>query len=176
MRHGESEWSLSGQQTRTTDLPLALPENNRRETLAGSYYKGRRFGFVLTNPLLRARETCRLAGDGDNAVVDPNLPIPTCRYGTTENVKEGLPVRFKRNDRAGRGATDCPGESIQQVATRAEGVIDRVLAGSGDALLFAHGHILRIVAGRWLGLPPQDGRLFALATAALTTLGYEHET
>jgi len=68
------------------------------------------------------------------------------------------------------------GESIQQVATRGQAVIHRVLAGSGDALLFAHGHILRIVACRWLGLPPQDGRLFALGTAGLTTLGYEHET
>jgi broad specificity phosphatase PhoE len=135
--------------------------------------KGSALWVCVDNPLLSDRETCRLAGYGDNAVVDPNLQ--EWDYGeyegrTTAGIQEQRPGWSLRSDGVPGG------ESVQQVTTRAEAVIDRVLAGSGDALLFAHGHILRIVACRWLGLPPQDGRLFALATAALTTLGYEHET
>jgi probable phosphoglycerate mutase len=172
VRHGETEWSLSGQHTGRTDLPLT-PVGEQQARDIGRLLRGQRFGVVLTSSLLRARETCRLAGYGDNAVVDPNPQ--EWDYGdyegrTTAEIQEQRPAWSLWSDGVPGG------ESIQQVATRGQAVIHRVLAGSGDALLFAHGHILRIVACRWLGLPPQDGRLFALATAALTTLGYEHET
>jgi broad specificity phosphatase PhoE len=172
VRHGETEWSLSGQHTGRTDLTLT-PVGEQQARDMGRPLRGQRFGVVLTSPLLRARETCRLAGYGDNAVVDSNLQ--EWDYGeyegrTTAEIQEQQPGWSLWCDGVPGG------ESIQQVATRGQAVIDRVLAGSGDALLFAHGHILRILASRWLGLPPQDGRLFALATAALTTLGYEHET
>jgi probable phosphoglycerate mutase len=172
VRHGETEWSLTGQHTGKTDLPLT-PKGEREAREIGDFLKGRRFGLVLTSPLLRARETCRLAGYGENAVVDPNLE--EWDYGdyegkTTTEIQEQRPGWFLWSDGVPGG------ESIQQVATRAQAVLDRVLASSGDVLLFAHGHILRILACGWLGLPPQDGRLFALATAALTTLGHERET
>jgi probable phosphoglycerate mutase len=172
VRHGETEWSLSGQHTGRTDLPLtAMGERQAREI--GKFLNGRRFGIVLTSPLLRARETCRLAGYGKNALVDVNLQ--EWDYGdyegkTTAEIQEQCPSWSLWRDGVLRG------ENIEQVATRAQAVIDRVLAGSGDALLFAHGHILRILSCCWLGLPPQDGRLFSLGTASLTTLGHEHET
>ena len=172
VRHGETEWSLSGQHTGRTDLPLT-PVGEQQARDIGRLLSKQRIGVVLTSPLLRARETCRLAGYGDNAVVDPNLQ--EWDYGdyegrTTAEIQEQRPGWSLWSD-------EVPGgESIRRVANRGQAVIDRVLAGSGDALLFAHGHILRILACRWLGLPPQDGRLFALTTAALTTLGYEHET
>jgi broad specificity phosphatase PhoE len=172
VRHGETEWSLSGQHTGRTDLPLT-PVGEQQAREIGKLLRGQRFGVVLTSPLLRARETCRLAGYGDVAVVDPNLQ--EWDYGEYEG-KTTAEIQEKRPGWSLWSDGVPGGESIQQVATRGHAVIDRVLAGPGDALLFAHGHILRIVACRWLGLPPQDGRLFALATAALTTLGYEHET
>jgi len=171
VRHGETEWSLSGQHTRRTDLPLT-PVGEQQARDIGKLLRGQRFGVVLTSPLLRARETCRLAGYGDNAVVDPNLQewdYVAYEGRTTADIQEQRPGWSLWSDGVPSG------ESIQQVATRGQAEIDRVLAGSGDVLLFAHGHILRIVACRWLGLPPKDGRLFALSTAALTTLGYEHE-
>ena len=102
VRHGETEWSLSGQHTGRTDLPLT-PIGEQQARDIGRLLRGQRFGVVLTSPLLRARETCRLAGYGDNAVVDPNL-----QEWTTEIMKGGLPLRFKSNGRPGRyGATEC---------------------------------------------------------------------
>lgn len=172
VRHGETEWSLSGQHTGRTDLPLT-PVGKQQARDIGRLLRGQRFGVVLTSSLLRARESCRLAGYGDNAVVDSNLQ--EWDYGEYE----GRTTAGIQQQRPGWSlwSNGVPGgENIQQVATRGQAVIDRVLAGSGDALLFAHGPILRILACRWLGLPPQDGRLFVLATAALTALGYENET
>ena len=172
VRHGETEWSLSGQHTGRTDLPLtSVGEEQARKI--GQFLKGRRFGIVLTSPFLRARETCRLAGYSDNAVVDPNLR--EWDYGeyegkTTAEIQKQRPGWSLWRDGVPRG------EGIEQVATRAQAVIDRVLGASGDALLFAHGHILRILTCCWLGLPPQDGSLFMLGTASVTTLGHEHET
>jgi broad specificity phosphatase PhoE len=172
IRHGETEWSRSGQHTSRTDLPLTLAgEEQAREI--GNFLKGRRFGTVLASPLLRARETCRLAGYSDSAVIDPNLR--EWDYGqyegkTTAEIQKLSPEWSLWKDGV------VGGENIEQVAARAQAVIDRAVAGSGDALLFAHGHILRVLSSCWLGLPPQDGRLFALATATVTTLGYEHES
>lgn len=173
VRHGETEWSHSGQHTGRTDLPLtAAGEQQAREL--GKLLGSRRFGVALTSPLLRARETCRLAGYGDVAVGDPNLL--EWDYGdyegkTTAEIQKERPGWNLWKDGVPRG------ERIEQVAARAQAVIDRIVgAGTGDALLFAHGHILRILMSCWLGLPPQGGRLFALGTATLSTLGYEHDT
>jgi broad specificity phosphatase PhoE len=171
VRHGETEWSLSGQHTGRTELPLTRTgEQQAREI--GKLLRGQRFAIVLTSPLLRATETCRLAGYGDNAIVDENLQ--EWDYGeyegrTTPEIHEHRPGWSLWRDGVPGG------ESIEQVATRAQAVIDRALANSGDALLFAHGHLLRILACCWLGLPPEDGRLFSLGTAKVTTLGYEHQ-
>ena len=171
VRHGETEWSLSGQHTGRTELPLTRTGEQQAREIK-KFLRGRRFGIVLTSPLLRATETCRLAGYGDNAIVDENLQ--EWDYGeyegrTTREIQEHRPGWSLWRDGVPGG------ESIEQVATRAQAVIDRALANSGDALLFAHGHILRILACRWLGLPLKDARLFALCTAKVTTLGYEHE-
>ena len=171
VRHGETEWSRSGQHTGKTDLPLT-PAGEQQARDIGKFLRARSFAMVLTSPLQRARETCHLAGYGEVAVVDANLQ--EWDYGEYE----GRTTAAIREERPGwslwrEGVHG--GETIEQVAARAQAVIDRVLAGSGDALLFAHGHVLRILSCCWLGLPPQDGRLFALGTASVSTLGYEHE-
>src|SRR6185436_1094363 len=171
-RHGETEWSISGQHTGRTDIPLTHKgEQNAREI--GRFLKDHSFAVVLTSPLLRARETCRLAGFGEIAKQDPNLQ--EWDYGeyegrTTNEIRKVRPGWSLWNDGVPGG------ENIEQVAARAQAVIDEVVASPGDVLLFAHGHILRILTCCWLGLPPEDGRLFALLTGAVSTLGYEHET
>ena len=172
VRHGETEWSLSGRHTGKTDLPLSrVGEQQARDV--GKLLNGQPFPTVLTSPLLRALETCRLSGYEDNAVVEPNLE--EWDYGEYEG-RTTTEIQAKRPGWSLWLDGVPGGESIEQVSMRAQSVTDRALAGSGDALLFAHGHILRILACHWLGLPPQDGRLFALATAAVTTLGCERET
>jgi len=172
VRHGETEWSASGQHTGRTDLPLTAVGRRRAADIAG-LLQGRRFDVVLTSPLRRAVETCRLAGFGDAALLEPNLQ--EWNYGTYE----GRTTAQIHAERPGwslwrDGVPD--GESIAQVAARAQAVIDRALATPGEVLLFAHGHILRILAACWLTLPPEAGRLFALDTAAVSRLGHEHET
>jgi len=172
VRHGETEWSASGRHTGRTDLPLT-PKGEDQAREVGRFLQGRHFDLVLTSPLQRARETCRLAGYGDRALVDSNLH--EWDYGqyegrTTADIQKERPRWSLWKDGV------VGGESIAQVAARAQKVIDRVLGSSGDVLLFAHGHILRILSCCWLGLPPEDGRLFTLSTATVSTLGYEHET
>lgn len=172
VRHGETQWSTSGKHTGSTDLPLTpVGEQHAREI--GRFLTGRRFALVLTSPLHRARQTCRLAGYGDNASIESNLR--EWDYGEYE----GQTTSEIRSERPGWSLwrDGVPGgESIGQVAARAQTAINRALASPGDALLFAHGHILRILSCCWLGLPPEAGRLFALGTASVCTLGYEHET
>ena len=171
VRHGETEWSHSGQHTGRTDLPLTQIGEEQARAI-GKLLRGQTFGVVLTSPLLRARETCRLAGYGDNAAVDSNLR--EWDYGDYEG-KTTAEIQ-KQHPRWSLWRDGVPGgEQIEQVAARAQAVIDRVSASS-DALLFAHGHMLRILLCCWVGLPPENGRLFALGTATLTTLGYEHDT
>ncbi|HTV59764.1 MAG TPA: histidine phosphatase family protein [Verrucomicrobiae bacterium] len=172
VRHGETAWSASGQHTGRTDLPLT-PEGEKRAAEIGRYLQGRTFALVLTSPMQRARETCRIAGLGNVATVDPNLR--EWDYGDYE----GLTTAQIQSERPGWSLWKdgvVGGESIEQVAARARAVIERSLASSGDAILFAHGHILRILTACWLGLPPDAARLFALGTASVSTLGYEHET
>ena len=172
VRHGETEWSLSGAHTGRTDLPLTDAGRKRAMALADCL-AGRRFALVLTSPLQRALETCRLAGYGDAAQREPNLR--EWDYGdyegrTTAEIRKNAPDWSLWVDGVPNG------ESIGQVAARAQAVIDRALQASGDVALFAHGHILRILTACWLSLPAADGRLFALGTGSLSTLGYERET
>ncbi|HUI55046.1 MAG TPA: histidine phosphatase family protein [Bryobacteraceae bacterium] len=172
IRHGETEWSRSGAHTGRTDLPLT-PGGRENAAAIGRWLAGRPFALVLTSPLERAKETCRLAGYSGAAQIDPNLA--EWNYGDYE----GRTTTDIQKDRAGWSLWNdgVPnGESIGDVAARADAVVGRALAADGAAALFAHGHILRILTARWLGLPPVCGKLFALGTASISTLGYEHQT
>jgi len=172
IRHGETEWSLSGAHTGRTDIPLT--ENGRRQAEAlGRALAGKAFSLVLTSPLARARDTCALAGLGAEAEIDPDLR--EWDYGdyegrTTQEIRERDPHWKLWSDGVPGG------ETIAQVAARADAAIARASAASGDAALFAHGHLLRVLTARWLGLEPPAGRLFALGTASISTLGYERDT
>ncbi len=174
VRHGETEWSRSGAHTSRTDIPLTDSGRAQAEAI-GRRLAGRRFGLVLTSPLARAQETCRLAGYGACAQVDGNLR--EWDYGayegrTTAEIRQERPAWCLWRD----GVPD--GETLAQVAERAERAIARVepLLARGDVLLFAHGHLLRILAARWAKLEPEVGARLALGTAAVSSLGYERET
>jgi len=172
LRHGETEWSRSGAHTGKTDIPLT-PAGRENAVAMGRRLAGRRFTLVLTSPLERARETCRLAGYGAEARTDPNLV--EWDYGDYE----GRTTAEIQQEAPGWSLWDggVPhGETAAQVGARAELVIQRALEAGGDVALFAHGHILRILAARWLGLDADAGRFFALDTASMSTLGYEHST
>ena len=172
VRHGETEWSRAGKHTGRTDVPLT--EAGRRQAQAvGIELQKRRFAAVWTSPLSRAADTCRLAGFGDVAVERDELM--EWDYGEYE----GRTTAEIRGERPGwtLWRDGVPGgETIDEVAAR----VDRLLADAesvpGDVLLFAHGHVLRVLAARWLGLEPAAGRLFALDPATLSVLGYERET
>jgi broad specificity phosphatase PhoE len=170
-RHGETEWSLSGRHTGRTDIPLT-EAGKRQAGLLRPRLEGQRFAAVYTSPLARAYETCRLAGLDDGAQVRDELL--EWDYGEYEGITT-QEIRARRPDwqlwRDG-----CPGgEDARQVGIRADRLIGELRGLGGDAALFAHGHVLRVIAARWLGLPPQDGRLFALSTASISVLGYEHD-
>jgi len=172
IRHGETEWSRSGAHTGLTDLPLT-DAGRENATAVGRWLGGRKFSLVLTSPLSRAQDTCRLAGYGDSAQVDRNL----CEwdYGdyegrTTADIRKDAPDWSLWRD------GPLHGETVAQVGARAEAVLARVQPSEGDVALFANGHILRILTACWLGLPPDCGRLFALATGSVSVLGYERET
>jgi len=177
VRHGETEWSRSGAHTGRTDIPLTAAGRESAAAL-GRYLAGRQFSLVLTSPLERARETCRLAGFGDAARIEPDLR--EWDYGEFEGrTTPGIQKEFPGWSLWVSGVRN--GETIDQVAARADAVIARSLAveandAEADVALFAHGHILRILAARWLGLAADAGRLFALGTATLSSLGYERET
>jgi probable phosphoglycerate mutase len=191
IRHGETEWSLSGAHTSTTDIPLT--EHGRQRALElKEYLHGKKFAAVFVSPMQRARETCRLAGYGDVAQVEPGLV--EWNYGDAE----GKTTAQMRELRPGWSVWTSPivgGESVEQVGERADGVIARAVAAiqptshssqaqdrdvghpeSKAVALFAHAHILRILAARWLGLPAVDGRMLALGTGSLSVLGHERET
>ena len=172
IRHGETEWSLSGAHTGRTDLPLTEHGRQEAEPIRRQL-GGRAFSLVLTSPLERARETCRLAGYGDRAQTEPNLR--EWNYGDYEG-KSTAQIRQERPNWSLWKDGVPHGEAIEQVASRADAVISRAVAAGGDVALFAHGHILRILAARWLGQDPRAGRLYALGTASVSTLGYEHES
>jgi len=168
IRHGETEWSLSGQHTGITDIPLT--ENGRKVArLLEPVLRKQTFALVLTSPLGRARQTCELAGLGERAEIDRNLM--EWNYGEYE----GLTPRQIHAQRPGWVIFNdgCPGgESAKQVGVRVDRVIARVRAVQGHIALFAHGHIFRVFAARWLGLPATAGSHFLLSTATLNILSY----
>lgn len=171
VRHGETEWSLSGQHTGRTDVPLT-PGGRRQAEALGRHLARRSFALVLTSPLGRARETCRLAGYETGAEITDDLR--EWDYG----VYEGRTTAAIRAVEPGWSIWSHPvpeGESVDQVGARARCVIDRALGAGGDVALFSHGHLLRILGAGWIGRPPADGRLFALATASVSMLGWERE-
>jgi broad specificity phosphatase PhoE len=170
-RHGETAWTISGQHTGATDLPLTAQGEVEARQL-GERLEGLTFASVLTSPLQRAVRTCDLAGFGSTARVEPDLL--EWNYGSYEGLTS-VEIHRERPDwllfRDG-----CPGgESPDQVGARADRVARRVRAMGGDVLLFSSGHFLRVFAARWLGLEPGAGRYFLLGTASLSAVGYEHD-
>ena len=172
LRHGETEWSLSGRHTGATDI--SLTENGR---LAARVLKPilaqETFALVLSSPLHRARETCELAGLGNRAHLEPDLM--EWNYG----IYEGLTTEQIHQTRPGWSVfrDGCPGgESPEQVAARADRVIAKVRTAEADVALFAHGHILRVIAARWIDLPASHGEHFLLDTATLNVLGYYYDS
>jgi probable phosphoglycerate mutase len=172
VRHGETEWSLSGAHTSRTDIPLT-EHGRQRAVEIHDYLKDRKFSLVLTSPRQRAAETCRIAGLGDVAQVEENLR--EWDYG----VYEGRTTADIRREQPGWSIWDSTppeGESLDQVAARAQKVIERALAAGGNVALFSHAHMLRILAVTWIGLPPKAGSLLALGTGSISKLGFERET
>jgi probable phosphoglycerate mutase len=172
IRHGETEWSLSGAHTGRTDIPLT--NAGRANAVAvGRYLAAHRFGLVLCSPLARARETCDLAGFGAAAQIDPNLS--EWDYGDYEG-RTTAQIRTQRPGWSLWTAGVPNGETVEQVAARAGLVLARAAHAEGDVALFAHGHLLRILTARWLGLEAAAGRLFALTAGSVSTLGFERDT
>jgi broad specificity phosphatase PhoE len=172
VRHGETEWSRTGQHTGRTDLPL-LPEGEKQAETLRPLLASHRFGVVLTSPLIRARDTCELAGLGEGARVEPDLA--EWDYGSYE----GLTTDEIRGRRPGWDlfADGAPGgEEADEVGRRADRVIARVRQVAGDSVCFAHGHLLRVLAARWIGHPAADARHFLLGPASISVLGWERET
>jgi broad specificity phosphatase PhoE len=172
IRHGETEWSLSGAHTGRTDIPLTA-EGERQAAALGAHLYGHEFALVLCSPLARARDTCRIAGYG--GVMQTDADLREWDYGDYEGRKTP-DIRSERPDWSLWRDGNPGGETIEDVAVRARRVIARALPVNGKVALFAHGHLLRILTACWLGLPPADGRLFALGTASVSILGYERET
>ncbi len=171
-RHGETAWTLSGQHTGLIDLPLTPNgENNARRL--GERLKGMSFAKVFTSPLQRASRTCELAGFGAVAQTDPDLV--EWNYGQYEGLRLAEILANRPDWQIFRDG--CPGgESPAQVGERADRVVQRVRAVSGNILLFSSGHFLRVLASRWLALAPANaGRYLLLRTASLSALGYEHD-
>jgi probable phosphoglycerate mutase len=169
-RHGETAWSLSGQHTGLTDLPLT-ERGERNARRLGERLKGHPFARVFTSPLQRARRTCELAGFGQVAAVDPELV--EWNYGDYEGRKTADIHKERPGWQLFRDGVPG-GESVRDIGARADRVLTRLRAADGDVLVFSSGHFLRVLAARWLGLDPSAGRLFLLGTAALNILGYEH--
>ena len=169
VRHGETEWSRTGRHTGRSDIPLT--ENGERQARAvGEALRGREFALVVSSPLIRARETARLAG------FEPELrdDLAEWDYGeydglTTPQIREQVP------DWTIWGYGAVGGESVEQLAARADRVVAELLAVDGDVLVFSHGHFLRVLTARWLELGAADGRLFALDSGTLSTLGFERD-
>jgi probable phosphoglycerate mutase len=169
-RHGETAWSLSGQHTGRTDLPLT-DRGERQARALGERLRGAHFVKVLTSPSQRARRTAELAGFSSAAEIDPDLA--EWDYGQyegrrTADILAERPGWFLFRDGAPGG------ETPDQVAARADRVVQRIRAVQGDIAVFSSAHILRVLAVRWLGLEAAAGRYFLLGTSSLSILGYEH--
>jgi probable phosphoglycerate mutase len=170
-RHGDTDWTDSGQKTGRTDLPLN-ERGMERARLLGRRLRTFTFAHVFTSPLQRASRTCELAGFGE--VADKSSDLVEWDYGEFE----GALTKDIRRDRPNWELfrDGCPGgESPQDVAGRADRFIARVLDVHGDVLAFSSGHIIRMIAARWLGLPPGAGRFFYCRPASVGVLGFEHE-
>ena len=169
-RHGETTWSLSGQHTGLTDLPLTeLGERNAQRL--GGRLSGILFESVFTSPLRRARRTCELAGFAAVAEIDPNLL--EWNYGDYEG-RRSVEIHAERPEWQLFRDGAPGGESPQQVAERADRIVDRLRAVSGNVLIFSSGHFLRVLAGSWIGLEPYEARSLMLSTGSVSVLGYEH--
>jgi broad specificity phosphatase PhoE len=176
VRHGETEWSLDGRHTSWTDIPLT-DHGRQRAVELREFLAGKKFAAVFVSPRQRARETCEIAGYGDVAVIEDGLQ--EWNYGESEG-------KTTAQMRAIHGPnwsvwTDpiIGGESVESVGERADGVIAKALAAApqgGAVAFFAHAHILRILAARWIGLPAVGGKLFGLGTGSVSVLGHERET
>lgn len=172
LRHGETEWSLTGQHTSHTDLPLTERGRERARARAPEVAE-RDYALVLTSPLRRARETCELMGLGDRAEIEPALT--EWEYGeyeglTTPQIREERPDWWLWRD-------GCPGgEQPEQVGARADRVLARLRDAGGDVIVFAHGHILRVVAARWLAQEVEFGSRLALSAGSVSVLGFERDT
>jgi probable phosphoglycerate mutase len=171
VRHGQTEWSASGKHTGRTDIPLT-EEGERKARGLRERLKGATFDRVFTSPLQRARRTCELAGFGERAKVDPD--VLEWNYGDYEGRKTSEILAERPGWLLFRDG--CPnGEQPADVGARADRVIAHLRAQDDRAIVFSSGHILRVLAARWLGLAPSEGRLFMLSTASISILGYEHD-
>jgi broad specificity phosphatase PhoE len=170
-RHGETAWTVSGQHTGLTDIPLT----ERGEHIArrlGERLRGLTFARVFTSPSQRARRTCELAGFGALTEVDADLV--EWNYGNYEGRRTAEIQRERPDWQLFRDG--CPGgETLAQIGARADRILGRLRAIDGNVLLFSSGHILRVLAARWLGLDPSGGRYLLLSTGSLSVLGYEHD-
>ena len=172
VRHGQTEWSLTGQHTSHTDIPLT-DEGREQARNLGSQLAGRSFAIVLSSHYQRARETAELAGFGDRLEIDDRLV--EWDYGEYEGITTPE-IRETRSDwwlwRDG-----CPGgEQPADVQARADAVLERLRALDGDAIVFAHGHFLRVLAARWIGEPAEFGSRLKLSAGSVSVLGFERDT
>ncbi|WP_433413636.1 histidine phosphatase family protein [Microtetraspora malaysiensis] len=175
LRHGETEWSRDGRHTGLTDLPLTERGEEQARAL-GRVVRGRAFALALSSPARRARETARLAG---LSAVETDPHLWEWDYGgyegiTTPEIRATRPGWYLWRDGVVPGDAAHPGESVTHVGERADKVIARIRAADGDVVLVSHGHFLRVLAARWLGLPAGDGRFFRLDTGTYSALGFEH--
>ena len=172
VRHGETDWSLAGKHTGKTDVELT-ETGRRRAREVGGRLAGQSFGLVLSSPLLRARETCELAGFGASMEICEDLR--EWDYGDYEGLT--TPQIREQNPGWDLWRDGCPGgETAAAVGARADRALARLRAADGDAIAFAHGHILRVLGARWIAMDPRAGARLALSTAGLSVLGYERET
>ncbi len=170
VRHGATAWTASGQHTGTTDVPLT-PEGEIEARAIGSHLADHAFAFVLTSPFERARRTCELAGFGDRAEIVDELA--EWDYGAAE----GRTTEQVREERHGWTVWDEPlGESLEALGARADAVLERIDGTAGATVCFAHGHLLRVLAARWIGLPAANGRFLALDPGSISVLSHERET
>jgi broad specificity phosphatase PhoE len=172
VRHGETEWSLSGQHTSRTDLPLTA-EGERRAALLAPVLAGHAFALALTSPMLRAVRTCELCGMLPQTERSDDLM--EWDYG---NYEGSTTVEIRRTRPSWSVFHDgVPGgESVEDVGRRAQRIVNRVVATDGDSIVFSHGHFLRVLAATWLELAPEDGERLTLDTGTVSILGFERET
>ena len=173
VRHGQTEWAALGRHTGRTDVPLTHEGRGQALALRSRLAAAGPFALVVTSPLGRASLTADLAGFGDVVKVEPDLA--EWDYGALEGLTT-LEIRADLPEWTIWTGPWPAGESIDDVAIRADHVLDRARAAPGDVLLFSHGHLLRVLAARWVGLDASFGRLFSLSTGTLSVLGWDRET